>query len=642
MISVMLFAGSSYFIFGAGTAGQTLNLPDDAHRNVVIDDTEVPEVTARVARISFISGEAQVKRLETDEWEQATLNLPLVEGDEVTTSAGSRVEIQFDNYQHVRLDENAYLKFVVLQDQGIAVSLSLGSMDLRITQFNKDHAYFEIDAPRSTIAIQKPGQYRVDAGQAGDTEIRVAVTQGGEARVYSENSGFTVKNGRTARLLISGDDAGEWEPGSTAAYADDFDRWSLERDDLIARRLSAAYYDKYYDQDIYGADDLNGYGDWVYVSQYGYVWRPYAASINTYANWSPYRYGMWRWIPPFGWTWVNDEPWGWATYHHGRWVYSSGYWYWSPYGYYRYARSWWFPALVGFSVFNNNVCWYPLGYHHRWNNYNAYYNHHHGGHHGNIQPQYPTGGIKAIPTPNATPLGQPIRQTTLPKPANLALADEVPPVGVVTVNTNDFGIKNKGARTAPLNIAKSVLAATPDYSGSSILPDHSAVSKMDGSGILVSRPKADERAANTGVGAAPRKTDAPLDKELRSTRILGGRPPVADPPMNNGGRDDGPIVRDPRQTGAVERPPVKQAPVVEPQPPVKQAPVRLDRAGAAACKDGTCSPGPACETGSAISAAGTTTFAAGRARAGQTAAETGHAKKFSTCKGRSGKERVNA
>jgi hypothetical protein len=566
VVSIALFTGSAVFIWGAGTAAQTINLPDPGVENAAIDDDDVPDVTARVARISFIRGDAQIKRLESDEWERVTLNLPVVEGDEITTGAGSRLEIQFDNYQHLRIDENAYVKLNVLKDEGIAVSLSLGSMDLRIRRYDKDRAYFEIDAPRSTIAIQKTGRYRVDAGQSGDPEIRVAVTQGGEARVYSENSGFTVKNNRSARVFVTGDNAGEWEPVDLAGQADDFDQWSLDRDELTAKRLDDAYYDKYYDQDIYGADDLNGFGEWVFVSQYGYIWRPYSAAISTYADWSPYRYGSWRWLPPYGWTWVNDEPWGWATYHHGRWIFHSGSWYWSPYGYYRYARSWWFPALVQINFFNNSYCWYPLGYHHRWHNYNAWYNHHHGG--GHQGGYHPPG-----PTPNPTPIGPPIRVPgKAPKPANVAVVDEIPPGGVITVGSDDFGTRTKGGRTASLSVAKHVLAQTPDDSSSPILPDYTTVSKRITPEITVQTPKTDKIAAATRVGAAPRKTDAALDNELRTTRILGGRPPVSVPPTSDGGQGDGAGARDPRKTGAVERPPVRQPPVNEPQPPIRTYP----------------------------------------------------------------------
>jgi hypothetical protein len=606
LLLMALFAGSVIFALGSRTAAQTINLPE----NVVVGAAEEdePDVTARVARISFIRGDAQVKRHDSDDWETATLNLPLVEGDEIATGADSRVEIQFDNYQHVRLAANSQLKIPVLKDQGIALSISTGTVSVRVTRFDKDGAYFEIDAPKTTVAIQKAGQYRIDAGQAGENSIRVSVTEKGEARVYSEDAGFTLKSGRTARVFITGDSADDWESDDYATFADEFDSWGHDRDSQIAQRLNSAYYGKYYDQDIYAADDLNAFGDWIYTSQYGYIWRPYSTAVASYVDWTPYRYGAWRWVPPFGWTWVNDEPWGWATYHYGRWVYYGGSWGWSPYGYYRYARSWWFPALVSINIVNNNYCWYPLGYHHHYHNYNAWYNHQ-GGNHGNPPPIRQTGGIKPIPPSQDPPIlggvkpippsqNPPVSGTT--KNLNvLAAADEIPPKGVVTVTAEDFGTRIKGGvRTAPPNIAKAVLVKQPDYTAASILPDYSAVRPKISRDLIVTKPSSDLVAASTTVGAAPRKDDAPLDDDLRSKRIRGGRPPgphparpgaVERPPVKVLQQPDGPPVRQPQADPPLkpdppQMPPVKASPRTDPpvrqmppsySPPVKQPP-RVD------------------------------------------------------------------
>lgn len=553
LFAVAFMTLSRVFIFGAtGAPAQTLNLPESESGYAVSDDDEKPDVTARVARISFIKGEAQIKRADGGDWEKVTLNLPVVEGDEITTSGDARIEIQFDNNQHLRLADNAHLRIVTLKDDGIALSLSLGTISATIRRFDKDKSFFEIDAPKSTIAVQKAGIYRIDAGQTGDNDIRVSVTDGGEARVYSDNVGFTLKNGRRALVHIDGASAGEWEASDASRFADEFDTWSLDRDALIAKRLKDAYYDKYYDNDIYGADDLDGLGEWMHTAKYGYVWRPYRNAISRYADWSPYRYGHWRWIPPFGWTWVNDEPWGWATYHHGRWFYDDGYWYWTPYGYHRYRRSWWFPALVVLTIHNHNVCWYPLGYHYAYYNYNHHYHshHHHGGHHnnggGHHQTTYPTGGIKV-----------PHQPTQLPPP-------KIPANAVVAMAMDDFGTTVNPVKTAPLSIANAVIAKKVVEMADPVLPTYAAVTRKISSEIAVERPKTDIVAAQTKVGAAPRKSDAPLDKELRTTRVLGGREPVA----GDGGvvRSSGSGASDTRKTGAVIRQPVNTT------PPIRQAP----------------------------------------------------------------------
>ena len=73
----MLIASS--FVFGAASKARTLNLPDGGLQ-AVTDDDNTPEITARVARISFIRGDVQIRRVGNQDWEKAALNLPLVEG----------------------------------------------------------------------------------------------------------------------------------------------------------------------------------------------------------------------------------------------------------------------------------------------------------------------------------------------------------------------------------------------------------------------------------------------------------------------------------------------------------------------------------------------------------------------------------
>lgn len=551
---LMLVAGSGVFVFGAGSPAKTLNLPDE-QTNVVVDDNDVPDVTARVGRISFIRGDAQIRRTGTQDWENITLNLPVVEGDEITTSSGSRIEIQFDAYEHLRLDENSYIQVLKMKDEGIAVSIPNGRLSLRITTFDKNKSYFEIDAPNTTLAVQRSGMYRVDAGKKGDAEVRVSATDDGEARIYSDNAGFTLKNGRSARIFVDGSNAGEWNTGDAALYADDFDSWALDRDTAIAKRLKDAYYNKYYDNDIYGADDLNDNGEWIHLRKYGYVWRPFHTSINSYSNWSPYRYGQWRWTPPFGWTWVNDEPWGWATYHHGRWFYDDGYWYWSPYGAYRYSRSWWFPALVGISSFSDSICWYPLPYEYNYYNYNYYYynnngggwdgHHEHGGHH---HPPGPT------PTPTPGPNGgggkQGIPPHRLP-PISLS----VPPGAVVAQSKDQFGTRTRGNVAPPISVATTILSRPPDESyRTPILPVFTEVKQKISPEIRSGRPPITVSETQVRTGAAKRVTDRPLDQELRNTRIFGDRKSVE---TNSGpkGVMSGGGSTERRGTGVVERPP---------------------------------------------------------------------------------------
>ncbi|MEP6703892.1 MAG: hypothetical protein ABJB34_03720, partial [Acidobacteriota bacterium] len=222
-------------------------------------DDYVPEVTDRVARISFTTGDVQIRRADSQDWEVAVLNLPIVEGDEIATDGNGRLEIQFNSYMHLRVAENSQIKFVGLQDGGIALSVPLGTVVLRAAEFDASRSFFEIDAPKTTIAIQKSGTYRIEAGVPDSLEVIVSATDGGEARVYSPDAGLTVKNGRRAKIFIGGSQSGEWETAGAERFKDEFDNWSLDRDATIAQRLKNAFYDRYYDRDMYGAEDLNGY-----------------------------------------------------------------------------------------------------------------------------------------------------------------------------------------------------------------------------------------------------------------------------------------------------------------------------------------------------------------------------------------------
>ena len=520
----------------------------------VVDD-DVPDVTARVARISYVDDDVQIKRAGSDDWEKAALNLPLMEGDEISTSAFAKLEIQFDSRTFVRVQEKSLLRITTLQDSGIALSLPQGTMTIRVFDFSKDKSYLEVDIPNTTVALQHSGAYRIDSGDKDSAEARIRVTDGGEARVYSDTSGFTIKNGRAATIYLTGSNAGEWENFDASAIADSFDNWTTDRDQVIAKRLSNAYYDKYYDRDIYGAEDLNDYGDWVYSRSYGYVWRPSRSSIQGYTDWSPYRYGHWRWLPAYGWTWVNDESWGWATYHYGRWVWDDGAWSWTPYGYYRYHRSWWQPALVVLNVIGNDICWYPLPYYSHYYNYN--WNHHHNGNWGGDR-KGPRGLI-ATPTPNAgTTIAQ--RDERSRRKQTPPLPGSVPPGGVVMVGKDEFGRGRTTIRRPTVDVARTVLSRDPDtIETPPILPQIEQVRPKVSKEIRAETPPIIQIDRTVKTGAAERVANKPLDEDLRRTRIFGNRPPleIQNPTPTTAVPENSTPVDQPRETrrtGAVNRP----------------------------------------------------------------------------------------
>jgi hypothetical protein len=124
----------------------------------------------------------------------------------------------------------------------------------------------------------------------------------------------------------------------TAAVPTAFDDWALDRDRQRAAALASQYVSPY----MTGYQDLDAYGRWTTYSDYGPVWFPTSVA----AGWAPYRYGHWAFIPPWGWTWIDDAPWGFAPFHYGRWAFIHGAWGWCPGE--RVHHPVYAPALVAF------------------------------------------------------------------------------------------------------------------------------------------------------------------------------------------------------------------------------------------------------------------------------------------------------
>ncbi len=94
---------------------------------------------------------------------------------------------------------------------------------------------------------------------------------------------------------------------------------------------------------------LRPYGEWIQLDGDLVVWRPFGVS----ANWRPYSEGRWEWTDN-GWYWDSDEPFGWATYHYGRWYNDDYYgWIWIP-------DNQWGPSWVEWRYNDDYIGWAPL------------------------------------------------------------------------------------------------------------------------------------------------------------------------------------------------------------------------------------------------------------------------------------------
>jgi len=276
------------------------------------DDDDPP---GRVARLSHTDGSVSFEPAGTEDWVSVVINRPLTTGDKLWADKNSRAELQLGNAS-IRMGSNTGFSFLDLNDNIAQVQLTDGTLHIRVRRLERDEQ-FEVDTPNLAFSILRPGIYKINVNEAGDTtyiEVR-----SGEGNVTGGGQSFDVREGESG--TFSGTDQLNADMQGLQGD-DDFDAWCDERD----RREDHSVSGRYVSEDAVGYEDLDDYGGWRDTPDYGTVWFPH----TTVVGWAPYRYGHWVYIVPWGYTWVEDEPWGFAPFHYGRWVVAGGVWGWVP------------------------------------------------------------------------------------------------------------------------------------------------------------------------------------------------------------------------------------------------------------------------------------------------------------------------
>ena len=320
---------------------------------------EQAEPTSGVARISLIHGDVSTQRGDSGDWATAALNQPMVSSDKISTGVSSRAEVQLDHGNILRLGDNTQASVAGLSRTQIQIQVERGLIDY--TVFKGTEAEVEIDTANVAIRPgQKDGIYRVEVNSEGETQV---IVRKGTAEISTPQGNTQVEKGQM--VIVRGGGGDTQYKLAEAPSKDSWDSWNSERDRTIYDAQSWGNTNRYY----VGSEDLDAYGRWETVPDYGPVWTPVAGP-----GWAPYRSGRWVWEPGWGWTWVSYEPWGWAPYHYGRWFVYNSSWVWWPgpaYGYPRY-RPVWAPAYVSFFGFGGgvgvgvgfgfgSVGWLPIG-----------------------------------------------------------------------------------------------------------------------------------------------------------------------------------------------------------------------------------------------------------------------------------------
>jgi hypothetical protein len=260
-----------------------------------------------LSRLKILAGTAWLKTAEDGDWQEATTNTPVTANSRVSVPEGSEAELQFHGGQFVLLTSGT---------------------DVEVREMSEDKTYFRL----------RSGEIRFDL--PGDDFAPVTVrVPGARAREFRGAGTLLARRDRRGhdtprgpprqgdRVAGRGEIPPERRPGGVDRSHDHRGAVPGAEDAEPPREVYTEEEQKAGVPPVV-AGELRDYGDWVYVQQYGYVWRP-----RVVVGWTPYYYGRWTWVAPYGWTWVSYEPWGWYPYLGGYWVNDLTFgWVWTPYG----------------------------------------------------------------------------------------------------------------------------------------------------------------------------------------------------------------------------------------------------------------------------------------------------------------------
>ncbi len=270
----------------------------------------------RIGRLNHAEGPVVFSPAGDNEWTDAVLNRPLTRGDRLWTDRGSRAEIQVGS-SAVRLNGLTHLEVLALDDQSTQLSVTQGTVYVRVRSLPEGEN-FEIDTPNLAYRAAYPGDYRIDVDAAmGTTRVTI---HSGTGAVYGEGGQVLALGGGqqvTFRTRALAQVAAQESPPQ-----DNFDRWAADRNRREDQSISA----RFVPREVVGYQQLDAHGQWTRDATYGAVWFPQGVPVN----WAPYRAGHWEWISPWGWTWLDDAPWGFAPFHYGRWALVNSRWAWVP------------------------------------------------------------------------------------------------------------------------------------------------------------------------------------------------------------------------------------------------------------------------------------------------------------------------
>ncbi len=284
------------------------------------------ELPALVGRINVQAGELQLQDRDSGQWQRAddgpVSNWPVAAGDRLRLlGRDARADLRIGSTT-LRLGTDAQLALQQLDEQAVVLQLQDGTVALRLAAFDGDaFGPVELRTREGRWQPQRPGHYRFDR----ERDATQASVWRGALQFEGHDSALTIREGQRADLWLEGPDAGRrsvtryaWAPVDRDGFADWVARDERQDDAPVSARHVPA--------GMTGWQDLDRHGDWVSNTDNGPLWLPRAVA----PGWAPYQVGRWAWVSPWGWTWIDAAPWGFAPFHYGSWLRYGDRWAWSP------------------------------------------------------------------------------------------------------------------------------------------------------------------------------------------------------------------------------------------------------------------------------------------------------------------------
>src|SRR6267378_6038015 len=204
-VTTVLLAGTMFLgsggAAGAGQAPAPSQLPDEIPAQYPPERPGQPQQAPNdsgAARISFIHGDLATQHSNSSEWVAATLNTPVVNGDHLSTGKRSRVEIQLDHANILRMSDESTANVVNLSRTQIQLQIGQGLMNYDVLKDSE--ANVEIDTPNVAIRPQmNEGSYRISVNSNGETIVDV---RKGSAEISTAQGSPRVD--RDQRITIQG------------------------------------------------------------------------------------------------------------------------------------------------------------------------------------------------------------------------------------------------------------------------------------------------------------------------------------------------------------------------------------------------------------------------------------------------------